>query len=448
VSTAAAGSAGAGDPEPRLPVAAVAGRLGVAPATLRTWDRRYGLGPTRHSAGEHRRYSPADVARLDLLHRLVLAGVPPAEAARIARQPALPASPANPGQSQPDPGQVCRSWRWRPGWPSTGSACGCSAAGCQPRRWPPQAPVGLTVLARQLYAAAFHGGPAPAGLPVTDAPGLDPATRWLAAVHLGALGHYGVAADLLRPGGRSVSSLADSTRASHLRQLSRPAEAEALDRLALAAAGPGEPAARADALIGLVADAVGLGRLTLARRRLNRAAAALAADPSWRTAVRLNWVRAEVALLGDRPADAVAAAAAALDGARTADAPRHVTKSLLILGAAIDVQEGASAAVPLLQAAAMCADARGWLPLVWPSRLLLARLLHSSDNPGASHERRAAGSAICAMRWGLPAAETATLLARPEIRPLVGRTTVSARVPPTRSPVRITVGTTQSQTRG
>ncbi|MGI9196332.1 MAG: MerR family transcriptional regulator, partial [Candidatus Nanopelagicales bacterium] len=38
-----------------LTVAAVARRLGVAPATLRTWDRRYGVGPTEHAAGSHRR---------------------------------------------------------------------------------------------------------------------------------------------------------------------------------------------------------------------------------------------------------------------------------------------------------------------------------------------------------------------------------------------------------
>jgi DNA-binding transcriptional MerR regulator len=44
---------------PRLSVAAVARRLGVAPATLRTWDRRYGLGPSEHEAGAHRRYTPA-----------------------------------------------------------------------------------------------------------------------------------------------------------------------------------------------------------------------------------------------------------------------------------------------------------------------------------------------------------------------------------------------------
>ncbi|MEI7631157.1 MAG: MerR family transcriptional regulator, partial [Actinomycetes bacterium] len=48
-----------------LTVAAVARRLGIAPATLRTWDRRYGLGPAEHQVGAHRRYSAADLARLE-----------------------------------------------------------------------------------------------------------------------------------------------------------------------------------------------------------------------------------------------------------------------------------------------------------------------------------------------------------------------------------------------
>jgi DNA-binding transcriptional MerR regulator len=67
-----------------LTVAAVARRLGVAPATLRTWDRRYGLGPSGHSAGAHRRYSASDVARLLTMRRLTLEGVAPSEAARMA----------------------------------------------------------------------------------------------------------------------------------------------------------------------------------------------------------------------------------------------------------------------------------------------------------------------------------------------------------------------------
>lgn len=62
-------------------VAAVARQIGVAPATLRTWDRRYGLGPSRHSGGSHRRYAELDLARLILMRKLITAGVAPAEAA-------------------------------------------------------------------------------------------------------------------------------------------------------------------------------------------------------------------------------------------------------------------------------------------------------------------------------------------------------------------------------
>ena len=77
------------DPEVRdlgitFTVAAVARRLGVAAATLRTWDRRYGLGPSAHEAGSHRRYSPDDLARLETMRRMVNAGVPAAQAATIA----------------------------------------------------------------------------------------------------------------------------------------------------------------------------------------------------------------------------------------------------------------------------------------------------------------------------------------------------------------------------
>ena len=82
------GDAGTPVPEqdpPRLTVAAVARRMGIAPATLRTWDRRYGLGPSAHAAGRHRRYGPEDVARLERMQRALLRGASPAEAARYAR---------------------------------------------------------------------------------------------------------------------------------------------------------------------------------------------------------------------------------------------------------------------------------------------------------------------------------------------------------------------------
>jgi DNA-binding transcriptional MerR regulator len=66
-------------------VSEVAHRLGVAPATLRTWDRRYGLGPSSHEAGEHRRYTEEDLARIAVMRRLVVSGVPPQQAAQLAK---------------------------------------------------------------------------------------------------------------------------------------------------------------------------------------------------------------------------------------------------------------------------------------------------------------------------------------------------------------------------
>jgi DNA-binding transcriptional MerR regulator len=72
--------------EELLTVSAVARRLGVAPATLRTWDRRYGLGPSTHEAGEHRKYCASDLAKLMLMRRLISAGVTPADAAEQAKK--------------------------------------------------------------------------------------------------------------------------------------------------------------------------------------------------------------------------------------------------------------------------------------------------------------------------------------------------------------------------
>ncbi|MFF8601112.1 MerR family transcriptional regulator [Streptomyces sp. NPDC015232] len=65
---------------------AVARRLGVSPTTVRSWDRRYGIGPAVRGDGRHRRWSPADVAMLEEMCRLTASGVPPAEAARAARE--------------------------------------------------------------------------------------------------------------------------------------------------------------------------------------------------------------------------------------------------------------------------------------------------------------------------------------------------------------------------
>jgi MerR family transcriptional regulator, light-induced transcriptional regulator len=65
-------------------VGAVARRLGVAPSTLRTWNRRYGIGARELSPGRHRRYTAEDITRLEHMQKLILRGAAPADAARAA----------------------------------------------------------------------------------------------------------------------------------------------------------------------------------------------------------------------------------------------------------------------------------------------------------------------------------------------------------------------------
>jgi hypothetical protein len=76
-----------------LTAGAVARRLGVAVTTLRTWHQRYGLGPSEHVPGHHRRYTDEDLDRLEVMRRLTTQGVAPAEAAAWARRTPLSGAP-------------------------------------------------------------------------------------------------------------------------------------------------------------------------------------------------------------------------------------------------------------------------------------------------------------------------------------------------------------------
>ncbi|MEU5253527.1 MerR family transcriptional regulator [Streptomyces longwoodensis] len=86
-----------------LTTGAVARRLGVSPTTLRSWDRRYGLGPAVRAEGRHRRWSPVDIAMVEEMCRLTSAGAPPAEAARVARLRHHPTAPSADPASAPLP---------------------------------------------------------------------------------------------------------------------------------------------------------------------------------------------------------------------------------------------------------------------------------------------------------------------------------------------------------
>lgn len=93
-----------------LTAGAVARRLGVAVTTLRTWHQRYGLGPSRHIPGQHRRYTPEDLSRLEVMRRLTGRGMSPAEAAAWARRAPLDGEPLPP----PDPGPPLTDLTARP----------------------------------------------------------------------------------------------------------------------------------------------------------------------------------------------------------------------------------------------------------------------------------------------------------------------------------------------
>ena len=79
-------------PDAGLSAGEAARRIGVAVTTIRTWDRRYGLGPSYREPGRHRRYSEHDLARLELMRRLTSDGVAAVEAARIAKTTSDPAA--------------------------------------------------------------------------------------------------------------------------------------------------------------------------------------------------------------------------------------------------------------------------------------------------------------------------------------------------------------------
>ncbi|GAA2866125.1 MerR family transcriptional regulator [Streptosporangium fragile] len=91
--------------EPGYGIGAVARRLGVPAPTLRTWNLRYGVGPSRRSPGGHRRYDALDLWRLQEMNRLIKNGVPAADAAReVLRIQVIPPAPPAP-EAAPEVGE-------------------------------------------------------------------------------------------------------------------------------------------------------------------------------------------------------------------------------------------------------------------------------------------------------------------------------------------------------
>jgi hypothetical protein len=248
-----------------------------------------------------------------------------------------------------------------------------------------------------------------------------PRDRWLAAVTLGGQGRYAAAAAVL--GGLVagpdpvLASLACSTLAAHRRQLGGHAPARRWDAAALrhlagvssgeaVRAGPGGvdadgvdlAGAWSDALLGLAADAIGLGRLTEARR-LHAAAVSRAerSGPavSWRSRVRAGWVAAEIELAAGHPERAMSPSVTAAELAWAGSSIRHQVKSDIVVAAVRTAQTAQSAvestgsvtdggrpvgpdgcldAATLLQRALETSLRRGIFSLAWPAAIIASNL--------------------------------------------------------------------------
>src|SRR3954471_9001087 len=85
---------GTGEGDAGVRVGELARRVGVSPAVLRAWERRYGLlRPQRSRAGQ-RLYPAADEARVRAMLDHMDRGYSAAIAARLAAEPAQPAAPS------------------------------------------------------------------------------------------------------------------------------------------------------------------------------------------------------------------------------------------------------------------------------------------------------------------------------------------------------------------
>lgn len=228
-----------------------------------------------------------------------------------------------------------------------------------------------------LLDAAFgaHPGTHPLPAPTTTE------SRWWRAVALGGQGRYAAAHSELvtilgDPTGAAWTSLAASTRGSHLRQLGRHDAARPWDARGLGTAA--DAPAQIDALLGLAADALGHGQTVVARRLLARCAPNLHAA-GWRGTLRWWWVSAETALCADAQHEARGHAEQGERLAQQCGSVRHQMKSRLVLAAARGGNNGAALASEVLERA----QEHGVLSLQWAAAMLINAVQPGSEIIGA-----------------------------------------------------------------
>lgn len=224
-----------------------------------------------------------------------------------------------------------------------------------------------------LTAAAFGSEPGTWPLPAAT----GPRQLWLRALAAGGQGRYAAArADLTAlfrdtPAG-PLASLAHSAQGSFLRQLGWHSLARGWDGRAMALAAD-DPEAATDALIGLAADALGVGRFAASAALLDRIGelSEVVTAPPRRVAVRRAWVTAELAMVtGDR-ATAVRQAEQALDQAADTGSARHRAKSEMVLAGALCSAGNIDRARVVADSALDTTARLGLVPLQWALACLL-----------------------------------------------------------------------------
>ena len=146
--------------------------------------------------------------------------------------------------------------------------------------------------------------------------------------------------------------------------------------------------AGADALIGLAADALGVGRFAASHRLLRRASELLGREAPGRLPVRLAWVSAELAMVTGDGAAAVGHAERAVDLAERIGSVRHAVKSQVVLAAALCSAGDYDASRRVADEALAATERLGLVPLSWALACLLADIGSAVHSPSEIVARR------------------------------------------------------------
>ena len=233
--------------------------------------------------------------------------------------------------------------------------------------------------------------------------------RWERAYYAAIHGYYGAALTDLSRIRRDCNqqhwqSRANSLYGSLLRQLGHHRQARRYDGRALVlsgfSCGDYDILAAHDALVGLSADAIGLGQLRLAQMTLQRASQIIIETLPLQSQIYWHWVSAELAMVGNQAKIALEHSQKAQQLAQNLNCPHHQCKTEMIYAAALCAAGYYQSSRQLAQQTLACTDQYGLIPLSWGLCCLLGDLSHSDTERQYFHQRCCSYQNIIAHRGG------------------------------------------------